>query len=87
MMPKKNGFELCEYLKEDERTSHIPIILLTAKSDVSSRIEGLKQGADDYLAKPFHQEELLIRMQNILETRRKLQLRYKDIFNNPTRTY
>ena len=83
MMPQKNGFELCEYLKEDQRTSHIPIILLTAKSDVSSRIEGLKQGADDYLAKPFHQEELLVRMQNILDTRRKLQLRYQDIFNNP----
>jgi signal transduction histidine kinase/ligand-binding sensor domain-containing protein/DNA-binding response OmpR family regulator len=83
MMPRKNGFELCESLKEDIRTSHIPIILLTAKSDVASRIAGLKQGADDYLAKPFHQEELLVRMHNILTTRKKLQLRYQDLYNHP----
>ena len=62
MMPEKDGFELCETLKEDIRTSHIPIVLLTAKSSVESRIVGLKHGADDYLAKPFHEEELLIRM-------------------------
>jgi signal transduction histidine kinase/DNA-binding response OmpR family regulator/ligand-binding sensor domain-containing protein len=77
MMPKKNGFELCETLKEDIRTSHIPIILLTAKSDVVSRIAGLKQGADDYLGKPFHEEELLVRMQNLLNIRAQLQARYQ----------
>lgn len=76
MMPKKNGFELCDTLKKDFRTSHVPIILLTAKSDVESRITGLKQGADDYLAKPFHEEELLVRMQNLLTLRRQLQARY-----------
>ncbi len=83
MMPKKDGFELCEMLKEDVRTSHIPIILLTAKSDVDSRIEGLKQGADDYLAKPFHEEELLVRMQNLLDIRRKLQERYQNVYAQP----
>ena len=83
MMPRKDGFELCETLKEDIRTSHIPIILLTAKSDVESRIAGLKQGADDYLAKPFHEEELLVRMQNLLNLRRKLQERYQNLYTHP----
>jgi len=83
MMPVKNGFELCDTLKQDIRTSHIPIIMLTAKSDVSSRIKGLKQGADDYLAKPFNEEELLVRMKNLLDTRRKLQERYQDLYNQP----
>ncbi len=81
MMPEKNGFELCEALKEDIRSSHIPIILLTAKSDVESRIAGLKQGADDYLAKPFNEEELLVRMKNLLEIRLKLQQRYQNPFD------
>lgn len=80
MMPKKNGFELCHFLKEDEKTSHIPIIMLTAKVDVDSRIVGLRQGADDYLAKPFHEEELLVRMQNLLNIRQKLQARYQNIY-------
>ena len=83
MMPRKDGFELCETLKEDIRTSHVPIILLTAKSDVESRIVGLKQGADDYLGKPFHEEELLVRMQNLLNIRRKLQERYQNLYTQP----
>ena len=83
MMPEKDGFELCEALKKDTRTSHVPIILLTAKSDVASRITGLKQGADDYLGKPFHEEELLVRMQNLLNIRNQLQERYKDLFEHP----
>jgi signal transduction histidine kinase/CheY-like chemotaxis protein/ligand-binding sensor domain-containing protein/AraC-like DNA-binding protein len=76
MMPEKDGFEVCDTLKNDERTSHIPIILLTAKADIESRIAGLKRGADAYLAKPFHQEELLVTVGNLLELRRKLQARY-----------
>lgn len=83
MTPKKNGFELCEILKQDVRTSHIPIILLTAKSDIESRIAGLKKGADDYLAKPFNEEELLVRMHNLLAIRRKLQERYQNIYERP----
>lgn len=83
MMPNKDGFQVCEFLKEDIRSSHIPIILLTAKSDVASRIAGLKRGADDYLAKPFHEEELLVRMQNLLKTRQRLQERYQDIYEAP----
>jgi len=79
MMPEKNGFEVCQALKEDERTSHIPIILLTAKAGVENRIEGLRHGADAYLAKPFHQEELLATLTNLLELRRKLQARYRNM--------
>ncbi|MCB0631761.1 MAG: response regulator, partial [Lewinella sp.] len=72
MMPKKNGYEVCEAVKHDERTSHIPIILLTAKADTDSRLEGLSTGADAYLAKPFHQKELQIRLENMLENRQKI---------------
>jgi len=76
MMPEKDGFELCETLKSDEPTSHIPIVLLTARADFDSRIAGLKRGADDYLAKPFEPMELLIRLQNLVKLRRLLQQRY-----------
>ncbi len=76
MMPEKDGFELCETLKNDERTSHIPIVLLTARADFESRIAGLKRGADDYLAKPFEPAELQIRLENLVQLRRRLQERY-----------
>ncbi len=76
MMPEKDGFEVCQTLKNDERTSHIPIILLTAKVDVASKLEGLGVGADAYLAKPFLKEELFIRLDNLVELRQNLQARY-----------
>lgn len=60
MMPGKDGFEICEILKQDKNTEHIPIILLTARADHESKIEGLKKGADFYIAKPFQAEELLV---------------------------
>ncbi len=78
MMPGMDGFELCKKLKDDYRTSHIPIILLTAKADIPSRIEGLEQGADAYVVKPFNQQELLVRMQKLLELRRNLFKRYSN---------
>ena len=83
MMPEKDGFEVCESLKNDERTSHIPIVLLTAKAGVENRIAGLKKGADAYLSKPFHQEELLVTLANLLEIRRKLQVKYSTMDLTP----
>ncbi|MBL7791908.1 MAG: response regulator [Saprospiraceae bacterium] len=79
MMPHKNGYEVCEALKNDERTSHIPVILLTAKADRDSRLAGLARGADVYLAKPFHQKELLVEIKKLLELRQKLQMHYRSV--------
>ena len=76
MMPRKDGFELVVELKDDERTSHIPIILLTARADADSRIAGLSRGADAYLEKPFDSEELNVRISALIESRSKLQKRY-----------
>ncbi|MDH7460564.1 ATP-binding protein [Chitinophagaceae bacterium 26-R-25] len=76
MMPFIDGFEMCKKLRLDERTSHIPIIMLTAKADMQSKLEGLEKGADVYLEKPFHKEELLLRIKKLLELRKKLQQHY-----------
>ncbi|MEN0049374.1 MAG: ATP-binding protein [Bacteroidota bacterium] len=78
MMPKMDGFALCEQLKKDVRTSHIPIVLLTAKADDLSRLEGLEYGADAYLTKPFNKLELEIRLRKLLELRQQLQAKYSD---------
>ncbi len=77
MMPGQDGFAVCEALKSDERTSHIPIILLTARTTQAARIEGLRYGADAYLNKPFEKDELLVRLEKLVEIRRRLQQRYQ----------
>jgi len=78
MMPEMDGFEVCATLKEDERTSHIPIILLTARATSEDKLEGLSHGADAYLIKPFEKEELMIRLNKLLEIRKKLQQKYSS---------
>jgi signal transduction histidine kinase/DNA-binding response OmpR family regulator/ligand-binding sensor domain-containing protein len=78
MMPFSDGFELTAKLRGSESTSHIPIIMLTAKADIASRIEGLEHGADVYLEKPFNKEELLVRIKKMLERRKNLQQYYLE---------
>ncbi|MFT4205060.1 MAG: response regulator [Chitinophagaceae bacterium] len=78
MMPGMDGYEVCTTLKSDERTSHIPVIMLTAKSGTESRIQGIETGADAYLGKPFVQKELFAIMENLMKTRRLLQEKYSS---------
>ena len=77
MMPKMNGYEVCKILKNSEKTSHIPIILLTAKSSIESKLEGLQTEADDYLTKPFVSGELLARVHNLIQSRKKLREKFR----------
>ncbi len=78
MMPEKNGFEVTQAIRSHTATSHIPLILLTAKASLESRLEGLKRGADAYLTKPFSPEELSLRIKKLIELRKLLQQRYQN---------
>lgn len=72
MMPEMDGIELCDKIKGDIRTCHIPFILLTAKNSVTHRIEGLESGANSYIPKPFHPDHLLIRVQKLIEEKENI---------------
>jgi signal transduction histidine kinase/DNA-binding response OmpR family regulator len=82
MMPNLNGFEMCGILKKDERTSHIPVLLLTAKDNQESSIEGYQTGADDYILKPFDNELLRLKVKNVLATRASI----RNQFNSESNT-
>ena len=81
MMPKKDGIQVCHSIKNDPRTSHIPVILLTARSTMIQIEEGLKIGADDYITKPFNMSILLLRIANILASRERMKQHYSKEFN------
>ncbi len=69
MMPEMSGYDVCRCLKADERTAHVPIIFLTALGDVPERVIGLEAGGDDYIAKPFHPDELRARIKAALRSK------------------
>lgn len=76
MMPEMDGFQLLKELKKNPNTNHIPVVLLTSKTELASRMEGLEQGADGYLNKPFSQDELDVLIANLISNRLRLKGKY-----------
>lgn len=84
LMPNKDGYAFAGDIKNNIATSHIPVILLTAKADHTDKVKGLETGADDYITKPFHPDELLVRSRNLMEQRDKLRILFaQNPLTNP----
>lgn len=86
MMPEMDGVAMCHRLKADTRTSHVPVLMLTAKSAIESRLEGFEGGADDYVVKPFHATELQLKVRNWLQRQERLRQLYKQQLAQPQET-
>lgn len=80
-MPRMDGIELCRHIKTDILTSHIPVILLTARTSPMYKIDGLETGADDYITKPFSMQLLAVRIKNLIATREKLKEKFSANFD------
>ena len=78
MMPKMDGYRLCKEIKTNIKTNHIPVILLTAKAALESKLEGLETGADDYLIKPFNTDELKARVRNLILIRQQMREKFRS---------
>jgi CheY-like chemotaxis protein len=78
MMPKVNGFQFCKAIRNNEQTSHIPIVILTAKAGFDSKIAGFENGVDDFIVKPFSARELKVRVRNLINQRKLLRTRFKS---------
>ncbi len=78
LMPDMDGLALCKKIKENIQTSHIPVILLTAKVEIENRIQGLQVGADSYIPKPFHPEHLFIRIEKLIERMELIRKKFQN---------
>ena len=78
IMPDMDGLTLCKKIKENIQSSHIPVILLTAKGEIENRIEGLQVGADSYIPKPFHPEHLFIRIEKLIERMEMIRKKFRN---------
>ena len=84
MMPEMDGIELCRKIKTDIRTSHIPVILLTARTAITFKYEGLETGADEYITKPFHAEFLALKIRNLIYQREMVRRKFlKESITDP----